>query len=302
MLPPSVAPVQTVWLIGDCPDRGAGSSRMLRAASSSERTGTATGSLPAAALPLAVPLVAAAPPASRRTRFLRATERFSGGGADPASGPRDRRHELAQLQVEGQHQPEQGDRPQQHDGTRSGQQRFQVRRQEPADPAAAPLGEEVEREDLEGAEPSDVGDREAAEGHPPAGARLLAGTGGDPPATREQQERQEPPAGLEPGGDRVTPPVGQGALAGEEQRDERDGAEGHHHGAEDRANDVRAHAPAEAARTCAAAGRAARWPASSRIGSWWSAVVSPSLRPRPRRGRPSVVASSARTGSAIRRP
>ena len=74
----------------------------------------------------------------------------------------------------------------------------------------------------------DVRDREPGERHPPARARALARAAGHVPAATEQQERQQPAAGLEPRRDRVAPPVGERALPGQDQRDQRDRAERQH--------------------------------------------------------------------------
>ena len=74
-LPPSEGPVHTVWLIGDWPDRGAGSSRMLRAGSSrtAAAMGMATGSL-VGAFALAVPFVGAALASVGRASWARRRE------------------------------------------------------------------------------------------------------------------------------------------------------------------------------------------------------------------------------------
>ena len=211
--PPSSGPVQTVWLTGDWLERGAGSSRMLRAAASSAvvAIGTATGGLAGAgarALPLAAGAAGFAGRASWARRIDRAvvepTQR-----AVPVTG----REQLAELEVEREHDPEHRDRDEQHERARPRQQRLERAGQEAADAAAAALRlEQLEVEHLERAERRDVGDGQPGEGHAPARAWLAARSPGHVPAATEQQERQQPPAGLEPRRDRVAPQVGERAL------------------------------------------------------------------------------------------
>ena len=127
-----------------------------------------------------------------------------------------------------------------------------------------------------------------SERHAPAGAGPLAGTPLDVPAGAEQEERQEPAAGLEPRRDRVAPPVGQRALAGQRERDQRDRAEHEQDDPDERAGDV----GVDVGSPMPAGGAGAASSSRRRV----------AIRPRPRPGRPSAGASSARTGSATRRP
>ena len=80
-------------------------------------------------------------------------------------------------------------------------------------PAAALGAEQGQVEDLERPEEPDERDADAARRRAPAGVRALARAPLEVPARPEEQERQQPAAGLEPRRDRVAPPVGERALA-----------------------------------------------------------------------------------------
>ena len=176
---------------------------------------------------------------ARSDRLRLAPHRGRGRAADPLRGPGDRLHDLPQAEVEREHQPDDADCQQDDERARAREQRLEDARLESADPAAAALRPHQRQvEDLERAEEADVGDPDPEQRHAPAGAGPLAGTPLDVPAGTEQEERQEPAAGLEPRRDRVAPPVGQCALAGQRERDQRDRAQHEQDDPDDRAGDL----------------------------------------------------------------
>ena len=116
-----------------------------------------------------------------------------------------------------------------------------------------------------------------------------------PDAEADQDERQEPAAGPEPRRDHVEDPVRQRSPALEHEPDEDHGSQDHQDDRHERARDVgreARHPPRPTRRRVAAR----PGPGGGRTSAW-----SPS-RPPPRPGRPSAAASSARTGTARRRP
>ena len=151
-------------------------------------------------------------------------------------------------------------------------------------------------EDLGCSGDPDVGDRQAQQGDPPARVRAGSRTPFEPPAGEQQHERRQPAHRPEPRPEDAGPPAGQRALARAAQRDERHRPEHEQRQADDRADDIGGQPPAQGAlgpRPRRAGGRClpgGRPPARGHV------------RPRRRRGRPSAGASSARTGSARRRP
>src|SRR4029079_15931862 len=109
--------------------------------------------------------------------------------------------QLAELEVEREHQADREDRQAHDDRSGAGQQRLEERRPEPPDPPPAPLGAEQRQvEDLERAEETDIGQADPSERRAPTGARPLAGSPFEVPARAEEQERQGPPARLQQAG------------------------------------------------------------------------------------------------------
>ena len=122
------SPVQTVRLTGAELIAGAGgASRMLGTAGSPDPglIGTATAALAAAGF--AAGLVSVA---------RRSLERVGGGRLRPCAGPHERPHDLVQVQVEGEHQPDHDHRQQHHDGAGRRQERLEQALEEPADASA----------------------------------------------------------------------------------------------------------------------------------------------------------------------
>ena len=167
------SPVQTVWLTGAWPVRGAGSSRMLRAAARAPWP-SAPG-----------PATCRRRPWRRRHRSSRARPRSAGAppGAphrvavvsDPAGRAGHRVDQLAQPEVEGEHQPEDRHRDPQHERARPVSSGSSVpARKRPMRPPPRSVLEASTSRTSNAPEDGDVGDGQAEQGHPPARPGLPA--------------------------------------------------------------------------------------------------------------------------------
>ena len=118
---------------------------------------------------------------------------------DQAPARHERPDDLAQAQVEGEHQPDHDHREQHDERAGPRQERLEEALEEPPDPPAA-CERGAPDQDLADAEDPGIEQADAQERQPPArsGARPL-----EVPAGGEQQERQQPAHGPEPRRERV---------------------------------------------------------------------------------------------------
>ena len=192
--------------------------------------------------------------------------------AQPAGGAGEGPRQLGGTEGERDHEADHDQAHEQDECAWPGNKRDQELLEEPSDsPAAALDPEELDAEDLEAAEETDERDRQTDDGGTPTGVRLPAGTPFEIPAGTEQQEREQPAAGLEPGRDRIAVPVRELALAWQQQRNERHRTEQEERDADDRAGNLgadrgQAHGRQPAAAASSARGRlpAGRGPPSGR--------------------------------------
>ncbi len=218
------------------------------------------------------------------------SHRGGGGRPEPPGGADRRVHEPPQRDPEPDDDPEDRQTDEQDERTGRGEPVGQRARQRSPDATTG------HAEDLGGTHDPDVGDAHAQERDPPARPGPRPGTPFEPPAGDQQEERQQPAHRPEPRREDPGPPPGQGALARQHQRDERHRAQHEQRQPDDRADDLGRDPRAPGARGRARPRGAGRCLASRR------ATARRHVRPRRRPGRPSAAASSARTGSATRRP